>query len=128
MTPEARTYFVANVPGWIVAAIAAWAAVRWLEARWWLAAGLAALWVVKDLVLYPWMRQYYRYEPADQRMVGQRGVTLSTLHPTGLVRVRGEIWQARLGEPGDALRDGATVRVREVHGLLVIVEPERPSD
>jgi membrane-bound ClpP family serine protease len=58
-------------------------------------------------------------------MVGAEGIALSRLNPRGFVRVRGEIWQAEQahGANGEIL-EGARVRVRDVRGLLVLVEPE----
>jgi hypothetical protein len=35
-----------------------------------LAALLAALWIAKDLVLYPYLRRFYRSEGVERRMNG----------------------------------------------------------
>ncbi len=61
-----------------------------------------------------------------QAMVGGLGIVRSPLAPTGQIEVRGELWQASLrGE--SALPPGATVRIRGVEGLTLIVEPANDS-
>ena len=91
MEPERRAYLIANSPEWILLAIAMWFAVRDFGVSWSMAASVLTLWVVKDLLLYPIMRRYYRTTPPQQRMIGAPGVALNPLAPHGFVRVRGEI-------------------------------------
>jgi membrane protein implicated in regulation of membrane protease activity len=125
VAPERWTYLIANGPQWLLLAILAWVAARSFDVPWWTGAGVVALWVLKDLLLFPVMRHYYRAVPSERRMVGAEGIALSRLNPRGFVRVRGEIWQAEQahGANGEIL-EGARVRVRDVRGLLVLVEPE----
>ena len=55
-------------------------------------------------------------------MIGGLAIARTQLVPSGQVEIRGELWQARLyGE--QALPVGAAVAVREVDGLVLIVEP-----
>lgn len=122
MELERGRYLVASLPGWILAAVLAWAAVRWIGLNVWLAAGVVAVWIVKDLLVYPAVRQFYRTEPAEKRMLGEQGVALSTLDPAGFVRVHGEIWQARAADGTERIGEGARVTVRELQGLLLIVD------
>ena len=56
------------------------------------------------------------------RIVGHVGKVTDTLAPAGHVRVRGEIWSARLVTPGVVAPVGAEVRVLEVRGLVLDVE------
>ena len=56
-----------------------------------------------------------------QTMVGMQGQAISTLQPTGQVKVDGEIWEAR--SQGD-VRPGDTVRVKAIDGLTLEVEKE----
>lgn len=61
-----------------------------------------------------------------QAMVGGLAIVRSPLAPVGQVEIRGEIWQARLVDPGISLSPippGATVHVRGVDGLVLVVEP-----
>jgi membrane-bound serine protease (ClpP class) len=59
---------------------------------------------------------------SSQAMIGNLAVTRTPLSPTGQVEVRGELWQASL-EGTPELPTGATVRIRAITGLQLIVEP-----
>jgi membrane-bound ClpP family serine protease len=122
MSHEFRTYLIANGPQWLLVAIVAWIAERYYDVAWWIGAGLVALWVLKDLLIFPVMRHYYRPVPSERRLVGSEGLTLSRLNPRGFVRVRGEIWQAEAANSAPEILEGTRVRVRDVRGLLVLVE------
>jgi membrane-bound serine protease (ClpP class) len=60
----------------------------------------------------------------DQGMVGELGVAQTELAPAGKVFVHGEIWQARAA---GKIQPGTRVRVKEVQGLTLVVEPEDDS-
>ncbi len=60
----------------------------------------------------------------DEGMIDSIGVAQTELSPTGQVFVHGEIWEARA--PG-TLAAGTRVRVKEVKGLTLVVEPENDS-
>ena len=53
-------------------------------------------------------------------MVDSVGVARTDLDPFGTVLVHGELWEARAGQQ---IAKGARVRVREVEGLTLVVEP-----
>jgi len=125
-------YLLFQLPGW-VAAGAALAFVQmqgWLEAPWPLAlfGGL----VIKDAVLYPWMR--IAHEPSSllglealRRAHGVAETTFSPGEPGGVVRIGAERWRARLAcDARGAVRDGERVRVRDVQGLTLLVDPAEP--
>jgi membrane-bound serine protease (ClpP class) len=58
----------------------------------------------------------------SSELVGQVGVVRETLAPTGLVFVRGELWQAR--SSGNSLEPGTPVKVERIDEDLVLeVEP-----
>ena len=57
-----------------------------------------------------------------EAMIGGIAIARTALSPTGQVEIRGELWQASvLGQT--ILPIGATARVRDVEGFLLIVEP-----
>jgi membrane-bound serine protease (ClpP class) len=56
-------------------------------------------------------------------LVGQRGVALSDIAPSGVVRVRGEEWSAALAEGAPKVRKGHGVIIKGVNGLTVEIEP-----
>ncbi|MBE0596056.1 MAG: hypothetical protein IH614_02160 [Desulfuromonadales bacterium] len=82
------------------------------------------LWVLKDVALYPLVRR--AYEPADPgtcaALRGYRGTAREPLAPTGYVEIRGELWRAEVAD-GRRVERGGEVRVREVRGLTLLVEP-----
>lgn len=61
-----------------------------------------------------------------QAMVGAVAIARTPLSPNGQVEIRGELWQASLSNQG-TLPAGATVLVRRVDGLTLIVEPTSDS-
>jgi membrane-bound serine protease (ClpP class) len=119
--PPCSTYLLAHLPGWTAATVIAWALVALAILPVWVGVLLAAAVVAKDVVAYRTMRRYYTPEPSERRLVGQGGVAVTQLAPHGMVRVRGELWQARIVSRVP-VAEGALVRVRDVQGLLLIVE------
>jgi membrane protein implicated in regulation of membrane protease activity len=116
-------YFLAQVPGWILAAIVLWALQHWGALTPAYAAGLLLLWIVKDVLLFPVMRRFYEPEPAGKGLIGEGGTAVTALAPDGLVRVQGVLWRARSEQEIPA---GAAVRVRDVDGLTLLVVPHTP--
>jgi membrane-bound serine protease (ClpP class) len=57
-----------------------------------------------------------------QAMIGGTAIVRTPLCPTGQVEIRGELWQATL-RGQDSLAVGSLVSVRDLEGLLLVVEP-----
>lgn len=55
-----------------------------------------------------------------ESLIGKRGVVVSTLSPTGEVRVEGIIWRARTSS--GEIKEGEPVVVRAIEGLVLLVE------
>ena len=89
------------------------------------AVGVAA--VVEVGEVYFWIRflRRYRVTTGAEGIVGERGEVVESVDPTGRVRVRGELWNARSSEP---LSAGRLVRVTGVDGLTLEVEPGYPQN
>ena len=117
-------YLAFQIPGWVVLALVLGAAMAWWDLSRTLAAAIFALFVIKDAVLFPFVR--VAYEPrrggGAQALVGQRARAEEDLAPDGYVRIGAELWRAELGR-GRAAR-GAALRVVAVRGLTLVVEPE----
>jgi membrane protein implicated in regulation of membrane protease activity len=116
-------YLLLQVPGWLFIALLAIGLRRWIALPLWVAIGLVVLWVVKDFVLYPFVRT--AYEPnvrtGSTQLIGARGVAQQRLAPHGYVYVHGERWRAT-AEPSDVpIAPGTPVRVRAAHGLTLSV-------
>ncbi len=52
-------------------------------------------------------------------MLGLSGETLDKLNPTGMVRVKNELWRARA--VGEAIEKGARIEVTGIKGLTLLV-------
>jgi membrane-bound ClpP family serine protease len=84
-----------------------------------------AAWVLKDWILYPWLRSAYEvsYRTGSKMLIGCKGVTESQLTPEGFIRVRGELWRA-VATPGDLkISTGIKVEIIDADGMRVFVRP-----
>ena len=118
-------YAVLQLPG-LVAVVAGLAAlVRWFDMASWLAGLLLGLWLLKDLALYPFLRVAYEESSRNgtDGLIGALGTVRKRLAPEGWVRVGSELWRAELVREGDAAEVGSEIRVLEVRGMTLRVEP-----
>jgi membrane protein implicated in regulation of membrane protease activity len=133
LSPERKTrwwvigkYTLFQVPELLAVAVLAWYARGWVGLPDWAAAGVVALWIAKDVALFPFLRR--AYEPTSRGgvldLVGAVGRAESALASAGWVRVGAELWQAELAEGATPLEAGARVRVRAVRGLTLLVEAD----
>lgn len=58
-------------------------------------------------------------------MIGENGEAVTDLDGKGKVRVVGELWDARCGQP---VRKGEQVTVKGIDGMTLLVEPRRMGD
>ena len=92
-------YLLLQIPGWIVwGLILVWAYLS-LQLPLWTGGVLWCLAVVKDFVLYPFVRSAYESDAKTgaERLVGAGGKVQRTINlkgPKGYVRVNGELWRA----------------------------------
>jgi membrane-bound serine protease (ClpP class) len=101
--------------------VAAFVSLFFLPAPWgYVAVGVAA--VIEVGEVYFWIRflRRYRVTTGAEGLVGERGEVIEACSPTGRVRIRGELWNARCDEPLEA---GRLVRVTGVDGLTLQIEP-----
>ncbi len=86
--------------------------------------GLFAVWVLKEVVLFPFVRQ--AYEPSDPdvvgHLIGRLGVATTRLDPDGTVRLGPELWRARTTPDSSPVEIGGSVCVKSVEGLTLQVE------
>lgn len=103
---------------------------RWVDIPPWVIWGLIALWVFKDIALFPFVwRAYDQSRPGDPgSMIGLRGTAKDRLAPSGYVHVRGELWQAEIMEGGSPIEKGDSVRVMGIRGLTLLVQPKEKSN
>lgn len=126
--PVYLRYCLYQLPGAVVVAVLLAAAVRWAGLAAWLGSTLFALWVLKDVLLYPFVRKSYGGGPSRlvgaELLIGARAVCEESLSPSGYVRVRGERWYARALDPESGpIPEGSTVSVHSVQDLTLLVQP-----
>jgi len=126
--PIIGRYVLYQLPALVVLILILVFVRRWVDLPGWLGWGLVALWVAKDVVLFPFTWRAYdrsgRQRVDLTQMVGALGIAEERLAPSGFVRVRGELWHAEVEGGGPPVERGEAVRVRDIHGLRLLVVPE----
>lgn len=121
-------YVLLQIPDIVLAGLILWLLHQWagLPIGW--AVGLFILWVVKDLAMYPFLREAFApTSTGSERLIGTRAVVTTPLAPAGQVRLGAELWSAEALNHHERLAPGTTVIVRAIRGLTLLVEPEEPS-
>jgi membrane protein implicated in regulation of membrane protease activity len=116
------TYLLSQVPGWLlIAGGVAWLVLALGLTPWlWLIVSLA---ILKDLAILLAMRRISGPpQTGTTAMIGAPGKAVGRVAPSGYVRVRGELWEARAREPSAEIPKGGRIVVREVRGLTLIVD------
>lgn len=116
-------YALVQIPGTVLFLLIVVFVNRKLGLPFWLFWGMIVGWVIKEVVLFPFVWRSYDSRPIHP-MVGAHGVAVDRLAPSGYVRVRGELWQAELANGYGSVDSGKAVRVKEAQGLKLVVEPE----
>jgi membrane-bound ClpP family serine protease len=119
-------YLAFEAPSWVLLAVALAVLARVWDLSISVAAFVLALWVVKDLALFPILR--IAYEPGGgsggaENLIGSQGIVSADLDPEGWVRIGAERWRARVSRGHGPVPAGAAVRVTSIEGLLLRVEP-----
>lgn len=118
-------YTLLQIPGLALLVLILITIQQWVELPAWFTWGLVIIWVVKEAALFPLVWRAYDWDHAGDAnsMVGLRGVVQKRLSPSGSVRVRGELWQARVMGDDPPIDKGEVILVREIRGLTLFVEP-----
>ncbi|HXV36660.1 MAG TPA: NfeD family protein [Myxococcota bacterium] len=123
-------YALFQIPDLALLALGVAAAVRWWDLSVGAAYALIALWIAKDIALFPLLRVAYESKDAREMtgIEGTVGVVIQPLAPAGYVRLGAERWKARLAPNAASLPEGAAIRVVAVRGLTLIVEPASAAE
>jgi membrane protein implicated in regulation of membrane protease activity len=121
-----KKYALFQVPGWVAAAVVLVGLMEWASLSPWAASGLFTLWVIKDIALYRFVRSAYDSEikTGVAQLVGEKGVAQEWLDPRGMVRVRGELWQAEAEPSEQRIEPNSEIRVTAARGLTLVVSRE----
>jgi membrane protein implicated in regulation of membrane protease activity len=121
-----RRYLLFQLPGWALAVFVLFVFRDWLGLPLWVSFLLFTLYVAKDFVLYPFLRVGYQPSPGTgaEQLIGEIATVKSPLAPVGYVRVRGELWRARLAAGSAPVEMGSRVRVAAAGGMILTVSAE----
>jgi membrane protein implicated in regulation of membrane protease activity len=115
-------YLIFQIPGWIGAAIILIGLAHWQWLPRWLAAVCFVGWVIKDLLLYRFLRRAYEPDATGAaRLIGERGAAEGDLTPEGYVRVRGELWRAVANPGTEVISSGTEVEIVSVERMQIVV-------
>lgn len=82
---------------------------------------LAAGVEVGEVLFWRRFLRRYRVSTGAEALIGESVEVVEACDPTGRVKVRGELWNARAPQPLEA---GAVARVTAVDGLTLEIAPE----
>lgn len=118
-------YTLFQIPDLILLGLGVAAAVRWWNLPVFAGYGLLAAWVAKDVMMYPILRIAYEGGGSSgvEAIHGALGVVTEPLVPSGYVRLGSERWKAELVCGSGPVSLGSAIRVVELRGLTLIVEP-----
>ena len=122
MTTATR-YWLFQIPGWIITIALLFGLRRWMDLPIWAGLVVMALLVLKDAILYPFLKPGYETDVKTgiARLVGGRGVVKQTLQPEGFVQVAGELWKARAGQGDQSIPAGTRILIEASDGMTLIV-------
>ena len=118
-------YALLQLPSQALAVIALVVVRRWLDLPTWFFWTCVACWVLKDVILFPFVWRAYDWDRAGRTdaMIGLKGTAVDQLAPAGYVRVRGELWRAEVVGDDRPIQVGEPVTVRASRGLTLLVAP-----
>lgn len=121
--PTFVKYLLLETPGWVLAALVALLLYERVGLSAPLIVTLLAVWVAKDLVLYPLLKDALSGDAGSEadKLLGQDGVVETTLDPVGIVRLGPELWRGQSSDRGAPIPIGRRVRVTAVRGLTLVV-------
>lgn len=103
---------------------------HYLDLPAWAICGIVVLWVIKDMVLFPFVwRAYDRSRRENLKMmIGTQGIGEQRLAPSGYIRVHGELWKAEVMEGERPVEKGEVVQIQGIRGLVLLVQPDREEN
>ncbi len=126
--PTFLKYWLIQLPGIVCCGGALlWAQLAdWISPPW--PYVLFFAWIAKDAALYPFLRDAYHHTEARHGpQAGQLGKVRKPLTPEGTVHLGGTLWNARHEDSTQVVEAGASVRVVESKGLLLVVSRNRTT-
>lgn len=118
-------YSLLQLPGIALVIVLLFFIRRWVEIPLWLMWLIPLAWVIKDIILFPFVWRAYDWDQKNRghSIIGMRGVVSETLNPTGYILVRGELWKAETMEKDTPIEKGQNVVIYAINGLTLHVKP-----
>jgi len=124
---KAVTYYtLLQIPEFFLLVLILYGLHHWYHIQVWILILIAAVWIVKDIILFFFVRSAYEMKKHthDPRTRGATGVTIEPLDLLGYVEVNGELWQAK-SEDKSIIPAGERIEVVGHQDLLLVVRPFR---
>ena len=120
-----RRYALYQLPGIAALLLGVAALWPWLGLPRWSALAGSGAWVVKDIAMYPFVKEAYEPPVAGDpaNLFGRDGVVARALAPAGYAKLGGEPRKACVSEGSEPLVKGRAVKVIAVDGLTLTVVP-----
>jgi len=122
-------YSLLQLPGTVLLIGLLFLARRWMDIPLWLMWLIPAAWVIKDVILFPFIWRAYDWDKKNDRnnMIGMQGIVSDRLDPSGYIMVRGELWKAETVEKDAMIEKGQDVQIYDINGLTLYVKPVKTS-
>jgi membrane protein implicated in regulation of membrane protease activity len=123
-------YILLNIPEFVAMILILVVIQYWVVIPVWLLWSIIGFWIVKDVVLFPFIWRAYDWDRAGQSrsMIGARGIAKDKLAPSGYIQIHGELWKAERLEEGPPIEAGQSVRVKKMEGLTLFVVLDSTDD
>lgn len=118
-------YALFQIPDMLILILILFLLQWWMDLPLWLYGCIGGLWVVKDILIFPFIwNAYEQPRPGETRsLIGMEGVAEERLAPSGYIRVGGELWQSEVMGKKAPIEKGEMVMVKGAYGLTLLVQP-----
>lgn len=118
-------YILLQIPGIFLLIMVLILFRQWLDIPTWLIWSFLSLWIAKDAILFPFVWQAYdqNKDGISKAIIGMRGIAKDRLAPFGYIQVKNELWKAELMKGCSPIDRGKSVRIHEIRGLTLLVQP-----
>lgn len=117
-------YALFQIPGLVLLILILILVRRWVDFPLWFFWGSVFIWIVKDVVLFPFVWRAYDWSRSRDMhsLVGTEGIVEERLAPSGYIGVHGELWQTEMTREGPPIEKGEFVRIQGIRGLVLLVQ------
>lgn len=89
---------------------------------------ILAAWILKDIVLFPFVWRSYDSGSTRDPIVGREGAVLQGLNPEGTVKIGMETWTAEAEDSCEIIPPGAEVTVTGKNGHILTVKRKEGNE